>query len=237
MVEGARRVLHRFGAEWRAQPRRARRRWLAVLGGGLLVSWGVMAALVLWMERLDRAGRLAWEAGALREVARVSPLSFSSSIWGEAPGNALLLIPLLGAVAVACVWRGWPLRGLSLLVAFFVLDAVVGLGWLLWDRARPQVIAGGIAAPGLHSFPSGHVSQTLAGYGALAWLWVRLSPSGVERAAAVVFVVAVTALVSLARLRLGSHWPTDVAAGWVVGALWLAVVAAAQGAAERAGGR
>lgn len=236
-AEAVRLTLRRFVEGWRALPGAARRRWFGTLGAGLVVSWAVMLGLDVWAMRLERAGRLAWEADALRRIEARSPLSFAQSLWGEAPGNAVLLIPLVLLVAAACAWSGRPLRALSVLAVFFLLDAVVLLGWWYWDRARPDVIAGGIAAPGFHSFPSGHVSQTLSTYGFLAWLWMRASPSGVERVLAVLCAVAVTALVALARLRLGTHWPSDIAAGALVGGLWMVVVATALARAEAAGGR
>lgn len=236
-AEVARHVVGRFRAAWAEQPTQAVRRWLGTLGVGLVVSWAVMLALDaagMWMER---TGHLTWEADWLRRFAETGPLTFAQSLWAEAPGGSIVLIPLVAAVAAACAWRGLPLRALTVLAAFFLLDAVVLLGWWVWDRPRPDVIAGGIAAPDLKSFPSGHASQTLATFGVLAWLWIRATPSRIEKFLVAVGVVALTALVSAARLRLGVHWPSDIVAGVVVGALWLAVVAVALRRAEAAGGR
>ena len=40
-----------------------------------------------------------------------------------------------------------------------------------------KLIGDGIAAPGLHSFPSGHAALCVAVYGFLAYLWIRSSRS------------------------------------------------------------
>lgn len=68
---------------------------------------------------------------------------------------------------------------------------------------------------------SGHVAQTVAFYGLLAWLWCARSRSALERLLAGALFVALVVATAAARLRLGAHWPSDLVAGAVVGGLWL----------------
>jgi undecaprenyl-diphosphatase len=68
-------------------------------------------------------------------------------------------------------------------------------------------------------------------------MWIRGSRSVIERIIALLLLAVAMADVSLARLRLGSHWPTDIAAGMIIGAVWLIVVILALRRAEAAGGR
>ena len=125
------------------------------------------------------------------------------------------------------------LRALTLLVGFTAAYVPFVTGWLLWRRARPLEVEGGIATPGaLSSFPSGHVVQAVVAFGILAYLWASTTRSRGEALLAWLIAVAGVAAVVIARLRLGAHWPTDILAGSVLGAAWLAVLVLALRRAE-----
>lgn len=76
-----------------------------------------------------------------------------------------------------------------------------------------------ISAQG-YSFPSGHSSNSVILYGSLA--------QTLHRRPLTVFAIAAPLLVGLSRVMLGVHYPTDVLAGWVSGAVVTAVISAAQ---------
>jgi undecaprenyl-diphosphatase len=146
------------------------------------------------------------------------------------------MIPLFTFVAGWLAWRRRPIAAVSVLAAYWLERPLYVLGWHLWDRARPTLIAEGLAAPPLHSFPSGHAALSAAGYGLLAWLWFSRSRSWIERTVVVLLLIALLTVVGVARLRLGSHWPSDVIAGTILGLTWAAVVALALHRAEATGG-
>jgi membrane-associated phospholipid phosphatase len=236
MWEGMRLSALNLRDGWRALPPAARRRWLGTIGIGLLACCGLALLACARVRGLERAGALAWEADALRALEG-GRLSFSAAIFMEPLGNALLLLPMLFGVAAAALWGGRPLRALTVIGSFFLADVVVGLGWLTWNRPRPDLVAGGLAAPGLHSFPSGHVAQAAASLGILVYLWMTNTRSRLERVFAVLCWLGAVGCVALARMRLGAHWPTDVIAGAALGVAWLAVSILALRRAEAAGGR
>jgi membrane-associated phospholipid phosphatase len=236
MWEGMRLTGVHLRDGWRGLPATARRRWLLTIGMGLLLCCALSLLACAWMRGVERAGGLAWEADALRAI-EAGKLSFSAAVFMEPLGNALLLLPLLFGTAAAAAWGGRPLRALTVIGAFFLVDVAVGAGWLYWNRARPDLIAQGLAAPGLHSFPSGHVAQAAASYAILVYLWIIGTRSALERGFAVLTWIAVVAVVALARMRLGAHWPSDVAAGAALGVAWATVSIAALRRAEAAGGR
>ena len=233
LARGARETRRRFREGWAELPDGALRRWLTVLA----VGWGIGALVAAGLSaagaRLAERGMAARDLELLQRIAADERFSFQTAIWFDAWGSSALLIPLTVAAVVLAARLRRPLVALTLFAAYLLHDPLVWVGWTAWDRARPTVVAGGIAAPPLHSFPSGHAVQLIAVYGLLAYLWTRRSGSVAERALAAALVAAVTAVVSYARLRLGTHWPSDIVAGVVLGSLWLAVCVLALRAGER----
>jgi len=126
------------------------------------------------------------------------------------------LVWVLIALAVGWTLRLGPWRtfGLAVGVAVttFLADAASFGLKDLFDRARPFE-----AHPQIHplytvhssSFPAGHAATAFAGAVVLAFV--------VPRAAPVLLLVA--AVIGFSRVYVGDHYPTDVLAGAVVGAV------------------
>jgi membrane-associated phospholipid phosphatase len=74
------------------------------------------------------------------------------------------------------------------------------------------------------SFPSGHTLNAVAILGVVAYLLVLRRRSGWPRAGIIAVAVIASLLVAASRVYLGHHWATDVVAGWLLGAAWLAIV-------------
>ncbi len=228
LARGLRRVRDGLVHGWRAVPPPVRRRWLMTLAAGLAACLALSAAVTIAGMRAADAGLLDWERGWLRRLEQ-SPLSFHSALWLEGIGSSAMLMPLVAVAAALAALTGRTHRALIVLAAYFAAKALIFSGWWLWSRARPDFIEGGIAVPpSLHSFPSGHTLQTITVYGVIAWFWVRASSSRLEQTIAWLLTAALCAAVAVARLRLGTHWPSDVVAGAVVGVAWLAVLLVAQ---------
>lgn len=71
-----------------------------------------------------------------------------------------------------------------------------------------------------YSFPSMHALNTCCAYGSIAAIF--------RKKAVTVIAAAVTFLVGLSRIFVGVHYPTDILAGWFIGALMLLLVSALQ---------
>lgn len=102
-----------------------------------------------------------------------------------------------------------------------------------YGRPRPDLVPHA-ARVFTASFPSGHATVSAAACLAAALLLAWARPEPRSRAFAAAVATCFVALVGASRLYLGVHWPTDVLAGWALGAGWTALCWAA--VERRAGG-
>jgi undecaprenyl-diphosphatase len=123
-------------------------------------------------------------------------------------GGMVLLLWLKRPTLAGIILLAAALRGFSV-----VLKAIV-------DRERPSPLVVNVTERlSDPSFPSGHVLGATLLYGFLIYavevavpvLWVKRTCQAV--------LASMILLMGYARVELGAHWPTDVLAGWAVGAI------------------
>jgi undecaprenyl-diphosphatase len=203
------------------------RRWwrrIALGAAGMLVVMVALKYAAVWALANSW---LDWEAGFLLWLGSDAPLRFSTAVFLQTPGSDPTLVVLIALTAGIAAWVRRPLVSLSIVLSALVPDLVGRFGWLIWSRARPDLLYDGVASPGFHSFPSGHMSKTVAVYGFLTLLWVRASGSIAERVLAILLLGVIVVVVPVGRMAMGVHWPSDVIAGIVIGAVWLAILSRA----------
>lgn len=206
-------------------PAERRLRWSA------LVLAGISAALALGFFSLSRAVVHGRTATIDREVllAMREPGDLSDPIgpaWFEdacrdvtALGGGTVLV-LLSATAIAFFWLAGMRRA-----AMYVAIAVVGAALLsaglklAFERPRPDLVPHGQSVY-TSSFPSGHSMLAAAVYLTLGMVASRFVPRRRLKALFLFVAILVTGAVGASRVYLGVHWPTDVLAGWAVGAAW-----------------
>lgn len=235
LARGARAMARGAAAGWRMLPRGAFARWLTVISIGAVASFTFTAAVTLAAKRIIPGS--AWESWDRQVILAADeswPISFTDAIIFESPGNILILLPLTLAAAAICLVRGRVLWGIALVLCYGLARLLILLGWGLWDRARPDLIGGGAASLKTHTFPSGHILLVFTTYGLLAYFWFVSTRNWIDRILAIVLLLAVAAVVTAGRLRLGAHWPTDMIGGAVIGIFWLAWNIAALELARRA---
>ncbi|WP_434150336.1 phosphatase PAP2 family protein [Methylocaldum gracile subsp. desertum] len=97
-----------------------------------------------------------------------------------------------------------------------LVNTLLKLGF---DRPRPDLVPHG-AYVYTASFPSGHAMLATATYLTLGALLARVLPDRRTKFFVLTMAVVLCLLVGLSRVYLGVHWPSDVAAGWMIGAAW-----------------
>lgn len=141
-------------------------------------------------------------------------------------GSARVLLPLALLAALAYWWRRRDWRPGALLGAAYLGSlALSQAGKILTHRLRPPVALRLGQFTG-SSFPSGHATQAAAVWGMGALLVAAAARRPGSRAAVWMAAGAVVALVGISRLYLAAHWLSDVLAGVLLGAAWLAFLAA-----------
>jgi YegS/Rv2252/BmrU family lipid kinase len=139
-------------------------------------------------------------------------------------GRGMLVLTLL--LVVPLWWRGH--RRAAIYAVLVMVTTTALYTWLkvLYGRERPtwQDPVGHLTS---RSFPSGHSASTSALAGVVIVLAVMLVRRANLRRAICVAAVLVALIVGADRVLLGRHFPTDVVAGWLLGAcvtlLWLAI--------------
>jgi undecaprenyl-diphosphatase len=116
-------------------------------------------------------------------------------------------------------WRGAAIWLAVTLAGALVLDLALKFAF---HRPRPVPFFGPV--PQTYSFPSGHSLFSFCFYGVLAGLLADRARSTwlqfVIWTAASVLVLAI----GLSRIYMGVHYPSDVIAGFLVGAIWTATM-------------
>ena len=114
--------------------------------------------------------------------------------------------------------------------------ALTGLLKDVFQRDRPPMILHLVPAVNA-SFPSGHATLSATVYLTLGALIAHFAPRRRVRVYALTTAVLLAVIVGCSRVYLGVHWPTDVLAGWCVGAAWALVCWSAALMWERLAGK
>lgn len=210
--------------------RRAPRAWWTREVGSSpwpLVATILAAALCVTGELLRHAlagsGLVHWDGHVERwfEAHRTTGWNRATTV-GNFVAEAVT-VAVLWVVAMLVAWRLTRALVAPLFILLTVgLEKLTYLGTsILVARPRPPVHPVGHTYA-TKSFPSGHVASSITLYGSIAvLLWLYGAPR-MWRAIATAWVAVAPFVVAFSRMYRGFHYPTDVIAGALLGALWLA---------------
>jgi membrane-associated phospholipid phosphatase len=188
------------------------RKGMAVAVAGL-ANFGAILILVRRRrsDELDLALTLRWQARRHRSFGRL----MKAASWPGFPPQSRLIPPILVIGLLALGLRveaffqllAWGSAGLSEAVKSVVRR----------PRPLPEQVQIVIAPLGGTSFPSGHVLTYVGNYGFLAFLVYTLVDPPAVRWPLTAGLVGLIGLVGPSRIHQGHHWPTDVAASYLLG--------------------
>ena len=137
-------------------------------------------------------------------------------------GSQKVLLPLVAVVAIVLVVRGARTPAGLLIVIWAGAIELYSLAKNVVDRPRPPMHLW-LTSASSSAFPSGHATQSLSTFAALALVAAAVAP--IARRPGLALAAVVAAGVGWSRVYLGVHWATDVLAGWLAAACWVALVA------------
>ncbi len=205
--------------------------WLNQYEPMTLITFACIAGGLFLLQRLTS------------EVLEGETLGFDQTIllWLRQPGDLSLPIgpswlthamgdiTSLGGVTVLTILT-------ALATVYLLLDRKTGIavflflsvlsGWLastalkiIVARARPDIVPHLVDVSDM-SFPSGHAMVSAVTYLTLGALLARTQRYRATRIFVMAAGIFLAVIIGLSRIYLGVHYPTDVLAGWVAGALW-----------------
>jgi membrane-associated phospholipid phosphatase len=189
----------------------------------MLVGLAAIAVLSIGLGFfVTRVVEPAWGIGAADERVNVwlaahrTSSRTDASLVGSILAGGVVLPIVVGVIALVCaVLRKWRIAAF-VVFALGVESATYRATTLVVHSHRPRVVRLE-HLPVNASYPSGHTAASIAVYGGLALLLTSTFASGVFRAFAWTFVLAMVTFVATARMYRGMHHPLDVAGGIFVG--------------------
>jgi membrane-associated phospholipid phosphatase len=166
-----------------------------------------------------------WDADLPRrlvEYRQQDAISESKIITTLSATPTIIVLTALAAVGFRWAFGRWR-ESLVVIYAVVGETAIFTTTTLFIDRPRPRVPHLDTAPP-TSSFPSGHTAAAVCFYGSVAAIIIWHSRHRWITVAAVLLCAAIPLTIAGSRVYRGMHYPTDVLAGALLGAIWLSIV-------------
>jgi membrane-associated phospholipid phosphatase len=136
--------------------------------------------------------------------------------------NAYIIFTILLASYYLIKHRSWKFILQTTLVLLLATLSNIVLKQVI-NRARPSLEH--LVTVNTLSYPSGHSMSAMAYYGFLIYLCLRYNMRRWVRYLFVAILILLILSIGVSRIYLGVHYPTDVAAGFIGGLIWVAFCA------------
>jgi undecaprenyl-diphosphatase len=134
-------------------------------------------------------------------------------------GGITLLVLVMAMSVIALLAYRHRLEAVVLTGSVVLAQISSGLFKNFYERVRPTFAVYG-DLPTSMSFPSGHSTTATATYFLLAVIVASLDPARPVKVLAFTVAGLLALMIGFSRVFLGVHWPSDVIAGWCLGAAW-----------------
>ena len=220
------RVAHQWATSTIAKLIRAGQAEFATLAAVLLLALALLAFARLTDEVVAGDTRTFDSAilMAMRTPGRpndpVGPAWFEEAVRDVTSlGSSVIIVILTATVAGFLAMSGTRHAAVLMIVSVSTGSLLMSFLKQLFARTRPDLVAHS-ARVFTESFPSGHATLSAITYLTLGALLARVQTRRALKAYSLGIAITLTVLVGVSRVYLGVHWPTDVLAGWCLGAAW-----------------
>jgi undecaprenyl-diphosphatase len=185
---------------------------------GLIIILGLVAIFTDLTEDVWFREGFTWDASIILAIHQFSGPGLDTVM------RMLTQAGEIGAISVgllAAVWFARKRKYLEVASILISLSGAAALNTLLkflLKRLRPDLFPPLVAESGF-SYPSGHVTASVAVYGFLAVLLWRSHHRGWA-----IFLAAWVPVIAISRIYLGVHYPSDTLGALVFSSLWLLIV-------------
>jgi undecaprenyl-diphosphatase len=190
------------------------------LVGGLIIAAIGTGFFVLMADHVREGGTQAFDDSVMRWMgAHQSSNLDAVMVEITALGTGVVVLMVVAIAALFLVLTNHKYSAILLLVSTaggIILNGILKLGF---NRPRPTIFLPVVHAVS-SSFPSGHAMSAAIVYSTVAYLAARLHKSPWARWLVMTAAFLVIALISISRLYLGVHYPSDVIAGVAIGLAW-----------------
>ncbi|MCG7343431.1 phosphatase PAP2 family protein [Sporosarcina sp. ACRSL] len=137
-------------------------------------------------------------------------------------GSTKVVMLLTIAMTILLVWK-FRARSQAYFFFFVMVGTIIAFQTLkvIYKRDRPEFHR--LAEAGGYSFPSGHAMMATSLYALLTYMLWRHIQSTAGRIALLSFAIFMFGMISLSRIYLGVHYPSDILGGLFASAFWVAL--------------